>query len=127
MQKRHPATPKTVRQAAYNRGRLAERLALLLLRIKGYRLMARGYKRPVGEIDLIMKRGRQLVFVEVKQRATQALAAEAITPRQKLRITRAAQAFLQENPSLSRNDLRFDTVLLAPGTWPRHLKNAWHS
>ncbi len=118
-------TEKAGRRAAYRRGRRAESRALLLLRLKGYRLLARDFKRPVGEIDLILRRGRCIVLVEVKQRASLDQAAWAITGRQRQRIQRAALTFLQENPRFHRFDLRFDAVLLQPGHWPRHIVDAW--
>jgi putative endonuclease len=63
------------RRRAWRRGRLAESMAAFLLRLKGFRILARGYKVPVGEIDIIARRGRLIAFVEVKARAA------SITPR----------------------------------------------
>ena len=64
---------------AWRRGRWAERRAALFLRLKGFRIIARGYKSPVGEIDIVARRGNLLAFVEVKARATLDGAAEALT------------------------------------------------
>ncbi|WP_299391669.1 YraN family protein [Pelagibius sp.] len=127
------AAPPRSRQAAYRRGRRAERLAGWWLRLKGYRLLVRGFRCPAGEIDLIAKRGGTLVFVEVKQRDTVAMAAAAVSPRQRRRIARAAEAFLQARPDLAALTLRFDAVLLARHFWRRpawplqHEKDAWRS
>ena len=66
------------RRAAYERGRYAERWAALLLRAKGYRILARGYRCRAGEIDIVARRGSLLVAVEVKARADLTAAAEAI-------------------------------------------------
>jgi Holliday junction resolvase-like predicted endonuclease len=55
---------------AYRHGLFAETIAALLLRTKGHRILARRYKTPVGEIDLVALKGRRLAFVEVKQRRT---------------------------------------------------------
>lgn len=131
------------RQAAYRRGRRAEWIAGCWLRLKGYRLLARGYRCPAGEIDLIARRGRVLVFVEVKQRDRLATAAAAISQRQRQRVMRAAEAFLQGHPQLAALDLRFDAILFGrglfgrglfgrgtmpmPGPWLRHEKDAWRS
>ena len=67
------------RRAREAKGRRAEWLAALWLGLKGYRLLARRVQASGGEIDLVMRRGDQLVFVEVKARATldSGLAAQA--------------------------------------------------
>ncbi len=116
---------RETRRKAYGRGRRAEALAAWWLRLKGYRILARGFRVGVGEIDLIARRGRLLALVEVKARPSLEQAAAAILPRQRERIARAAEVFLQRHPGLAGLSLRFDVVLLAPGRWPRHLTNAW--
>ncbi len=113
------------RRAAWTRGRRAEWLAAWWLRLKGYRILARDFRTPLGEIDLIARRGRVLALVEVKARPTLAEAGEAIGPRQRARIGRAARAFLQHRPALGALDMRFDVVLVAPRRRPRHLMDAW--
>jgi len=113
------------RQAAWGRGRKGEGLAALWLRLKGYRILARGYRAAVGEIDIVARRGRVVALVEVKARARLADARAAITPVQRRRIARAAEVFLQRHPALHGCDLRYDAVLLAPGHRPRHVIDAW--
>ncbi len=112
-------------------GRLAEFAALLLLLGKGYRVLARrftvGAGTGAGEIDLIARRGRALVFVEVKARADLGSAAEAIRPEQRRRIVRAAEAFIAERPGLGGLEIRFDAILVAPGRLPRHIPDAWRA
>ena len=117
---------RETRRRAYGRGRRAEALAAWWLRLKGYRIVARGFRVPAGEIDLIARRGRVLAHVEVKARPSLEEAREALTPRQRRRIERAAEAFLQRRPDLAGLDQRFDVVLLAPRRRPYHLENAWH-
>jgi putative endonuclease len=113
------------RRRAWHRGRQAETLAACWLRLKGYRILARGFRVNVGEIDLIARRGRLLALVEVKARARLADAGESLSRGQKQRIGRAAQVFLQRHPHLGELDLRFDVVLIAPWQWPRHISDAW--
>ena len=113
------------KRAAERRGHAAEAKALWWLRLKGYRLVARRFRSPAGEIDLIVRRGRTLVFVEVKAREGAAEAAEAIGARQQQRILRTAEAFLQRRPELAALDQRFDAVFVAPGHRPRHQPDAW--
>lgn len=115
------------RRRAYGRGRGAERLAAWWLRLKGYRILARGFRVPAGEIDLVAQRGNVLALVEVKARDSLAEAGAAVTARQRARIERAAAAFLQRHPHLCGLDVRFDAVLVAPGRAPRHFADAWRS
>ena len=56
------------RVRAYRRGVFAETAAALMLRLKGYAIVARRYKTPVGEIDLVALKGKRLAFLEVKRR-----------------------------------------------------------
>jgi putative endonuclease len=114
-----------LRRAAERRGRRAEELAVWLLRLKGYRLLARRYKTGVGEIDLIVRRGRTVAFVEVKSRLTMDEASEAATPAGRRRIARAASHWLAQNPAVAEWTLRFDVVMLAPGRLPQHLMGAF--
>ncbi len=120
-------TKRPERLQAERRGRWAETLAAWRLRLTGYRIVARNYRTPMGEIDLIARRGRQLVFVEVKSRPDETAAAEAIAPRQRQRIERAASAFLASHPDFALFDLRSDVMLIAAGIVPRHLRDAWRS
>ncbi len=113
------------RRAAERRGRRAETLAAWFLRLKGYRIVAMRYRTPVGEIDLIVRRGRVIAFVEVKARPTFAEAAEAATPTGRRRIGRAADAWLVANPAAAGRDLRFDVVAIVPWRLPAHLIGAF--
>jgi putative endonuclease len=111
------------RRAAERRGRRAEMWALWYLRAKGYRLLARRHKTPVGEIDLIVARGRTVAFVEVKARPTDAEAAEAATPTGRRRIARAAEMWLAAHPT--GHTLRLDVIVAVPGRLPRHIIGAF--
>lgn len=113
------------RQAAWQRGRRAEALARVWLRLKGYRILAQDLRTPVGEIDLVVRRGRVLAFVEVKLRDRHEQALLSISERQRYRIERAAQAFLARNPRYANCLLRFDGLLLTPGRRPCHLPDLW--
>lgn len=113
------------RRRARARGLRAETLAAWWLRFKGYRILARGFRVPQGEIDLIARRGRVLAVVEVKRRDSLASASDAVSPRQRRRIEQAAAVFLQRRPALAHCQLRFDVFLLAPRHRPRHLVDAW--
>jgi putative endonuclease len=112
-------------RAGYISGLSAERVAAWWLQAKGYRILARRLQTPLGEIDLLAMSRRSLVIVEVKQRATLALAAAALTQRQKERLARAARFALAQRPTLCNHSLRFDVVLVNRWGWPRHLVNVW--
>ena len=120
-----PMSNRDTRRRAYGFGRAAENRAAWWLRLKGYRIVAKGFRAPVGVIDLVARRGRVLALVEVKARANLTEAANALGARQLRRIERAGTIFLQHRPELAGMDLRFDLVLLAPGHWPRHIVDAW--
>jgi putative endonuclease len=113
------------RLAAFKLGVSAEGRAALLLAAKGYRELARRWRSPVGEVDLVVRRGRTLVFVEVKARPRIDDAAWSVLPRQKRRIVAAAEAWLAAHPEHAGYDIRFDAVLVAPGRLPQHLVAAF--
>lgn len=106
-------------------GLKAESLCAAFLMLKFYRILARRFKTPVGEVDIIAMRGRSLVFVEVKARRDAGALAEAVSPQNRQRVTRAAQYFLSRNPRFQEYDMRFDVMLVGGGFWPAHKKNAW--
>ena len=112
------------RKQAERRGRWAESFAFLYLLAKGYRPVARRLKTPVGELDLVMRRGETLVVVEVKARPSLDLAAGAISPRQWQRLTRAVEWLTAGRPTLARLSIRFDAVLVS-GLSVRHVPDAW--
>ena len=113
------------RKFAEGSGRRGETLASLFLSLKGYRILARRVKTPVGEIDLIARRGRVTVFVEVKARSFSHQEGDALMAVNHGRIIRAAQLWLTRRPELAAEDLRFDVIFLAPFAWPRHIVNAF--
>ena len=88
--------------------------------------MARRFRCPVGEIDIIARRGKILAFVEVKARADLGTAAESIGARQQARIARAAEYFISGHPGTAPLQPRFDAMLVRTGgPGIRHLINAW--
>jgi putative endonuclease len=120
-------TPAPARLRAVRRGRLAETLCLWHLRLHGWRILARDYRVPVGEIDILARRGSTLAAIEVKARGTLEAAVHSISPRQRRRVARALEHFLAGRPDLASLTLRFDVMLVAPRRLPRHLPNAWHT
>ena len=120
------AAPEHVRRRrAVWRGALAEWLAMLWLRGKGYRILARRWRKAGGEVDVIAQRGALVIFVEVKLRPSLAEAAHALTPRQWQRTARAARFWQMQQPQAASCSWRYDAVLLAPWRLPQHLEGAW--
>jgi putative endonuclease len=115
------------RLAAFRLGVSAESVAAVFLGAKGYRTIARRWKSPVGEIDLVIKRGGLIVFVEVKARKDFDQAAESVLVRQRRRIVAAAQAWLAAHPEHAGYDMRFDAVLVSPGRMPQHVVAAFEA
>ncbi len=115
----------TRRRGAYLFGLKAESLAALLLRLKGYSILARRYAVSGGEIDIIARRGGSIAFVEVKARADLDMAADSITAAKRRRIARGARVWLARNPWAVGLTLRGDAVYVAPRRLPRHALSAY--
>jgi putative endonuclease len=117
--------PQPERQVAFRLGISAESRAAAFLIAKGFRILARRWRSPVGEIDIIARRRQLLVFVEVKARQNLDDAAWSVTDRQRTRIVAAAEAWLARQGDHGFQDMRFDAVLVAPGRVPRHIPAAF--
>lgn len=113
------------KKRAQKRGRWAELLARLYLRAHAKRILAANCKTPVGEIDIIAKRGNLIVFVEVKARRDVDTAAWSIGSHQKQRIQRAAEYFLMQRPMLQTCDVRFDVALVSGAFSLKYIPDAW--
>jgi putative endonuclease len=112
------------RERAEQRGRRAETLAALFLRLKGWRILARRCRVPGGEVDLVARRGGTIAFVEVKWRDNAADLDTAIDEYRLRRVVVAAERLAPRYASRGE-DVRIDVMLLAPWRWPSHLANVW--
>jgi putative endonuclease len=109
---------------AERRGRFAEFMAEIMLRAKGYRILARRMRNAAGEIDLIAKTLADVIcFVEVKTRPDTDKAVAAVSSRQRARIVRAAEIYLAGRKGV--RGVRFDVVCFVPCRLPRHIRDAW--
>lgn len=117
--------PSPARVAAFQTGISAESRACVYLLAKGYRILARRFRTPYGEIDIVARRRDLLAFIEVKARGSLDEAAYSVTPQQQQRIIAAAQAWLMAHPEHANFDMRFDAILIAPKHLPRHLVAAF--
>jgi len=119
-----PSRTTDARRIAEAAGRRGERLAAWWLRLKGWSILDRRVRTPAGEVDLVAKRGALIAFVEVKSRASAAELDFAIDERRLARVAAAAE-YLMPRYATAGEDIRVDVILLAPGTRPRHIENAW--
>lgn len=114
-------------------GRLCEYYAAVILFFKGYRLVKNRYKCASGEIDLVVKNSKCIVFVEVKYRKCQEDALYSITPKNQRRVRRATEHYLNvmtQRLSSGRESgdsraIRFDVVVISPYLRFKHIKNAF--
>jgi len=114
---------------SYLAGHLAESMAQWFMRLHGYRIVAcneiTGKGTHAGEVDFIARKGKTLVFVEVKKRSSLERAAYAIKPAQQQRIRNGAAVFLKKNPQYASFDIRFDAILVTFPCSIQHIENAW--
>ncbi len=118
------------KQKAYLWGQGAEWICMLMLWLKGYRILSHRFKCKSGEIDLIAQKGNIICFIEVKARQTIKDALSAVSSHQKKRIIKAAQWYIAKTPQVSASEnvdisYRFDMVAVEPWAWPTHVKDAW--
>jgi putative endonuclease len=121
---KRPQRATSARKAAENRGREGERRAAWWLWLRGWRILDRRVRTPAGEVDLVVRKGNLVAFVEVKTRATGAELDFAIDERRLARVAAAAE-YLMPRYAGPGDDIRVDVILIAPRTLPRHIENAW--
>jgi putative endonuclease len=110
---------------SYKIGKYAEWVGVFYLLIKGYWPLVLRYGGKGGEIDLIAKRGRTIIFVEIKLRQTHYDAASAISIHKQHLIRRKVKQWLAHNSWATRYTLRGDALLLGKSFWPMHIPAAF--
>ena len=102
------------RRDTHQRGRAAEQQAVEYLEARGLVLVARNYRAPCGEIDIIMQDDNTLVFIEVRYRVSEQFCrtGETIDDNKQRRIRTTAEHYLQHHPTMMENDCRFDIITL---------------
>lgn len=113
------------RRRAERGGRRAEAIAALWLQLKGWSILGRRVRTPVGEVDLVARRGRTLAFVEVKARATREEAERSLDEWRLRRVAAAAEA-LAYRYSRPGDTIRIDAMFIVPRRLPRHMPHVWH-
>lgn len=104
-------------------GLMAESFAAFYLRMKGYKILAQRFKTPVGEIDLVARRGKVLAFIEVKARDSRDAALTAVTPKMHQRLSRAGEWYITRNPAFADLSQRLDLIAIAPPLFVCHVKD----
>ena len=112
-------------QRAYRAGVAAEGCIERLYESRGMRIEARRFRGARGEIDLIVRDGAALVFIEVKQSRDFDRAAESLSERQMMRICGAAEEYLAREPQELMTECRFDVALVDARGGTRVLENAF--
>lgn len=120
------------KRKAYFWGQAAEWLSIVLLTLKGYRILARRFKCKSGEIDLIAQKGNTICFIEVKARQNRQDALNALSWHQQQRINKAAEWYLVRNIYGKSEPpqgfkCRFDLMAVEPWALPTHVKDAWQT
>ena len=116
---------KGMRLKAEQRGHFAEGLAAWSLRLRGWRILAKRYRTPLGEIDLIARRGDLIAVVEVKARQSLIEAMDAVSPSAQKRIMGSADLWLSRQKDAAKLSIRFDIVAVLPWRLPIHVERAF--
>lgn len=118
-------TPGLHRQKAERLGRWAEHGAEAILWLSGWQVLARRARTPLGEIDLIARKGQRLAFIEVKYRAQLDTALGAVSPAQTIRLIKAGAFWRAKRSAYSGLDVQYDLIALAPWRWPKRIEHAF--
>jgi putative endonuclease len=112
------------KRAHEHQGRLAESLAALWLMLKGYKIIGRRVRAPMGEIDIVARKAASVHFVEVKFRRHAAQLEDAINAKSLRRVAAAARAI---GPHYAKHgqSWQVDAILIAPWRFPYHRHNIW--
>jgi putative endonuclease len=111
-------------------GHEGEQAAERYLARRGWRILARNWRGPGAELDLVALRGGLLAIIEVKARSRGAALAEPVTAAQQARIERGARAFLAARPELASGAVRFDLLTVWRGhgrSRVRHVPGAFEA
>ena len=111
------------RRKVERRGRKGETLAVLLLMLKGYRIVARRFKTKLGEVDIIARRGNIAAMVEVKARASLIEAMDAVDSSAMRRIEAAGDLWLAKQRDFAKLNIRYDLIAILPRRLPVHVKS----
>ncbi len=94
--------------------RLGENLAANYLVTDGYRVLCKNFRVQQGEIDLVVEKDQQLIFVEVKTRSYHSIdsAVANVNHKKQIHISRVAQEYCKQNPHFDNHNTRFDVIIV---------------
>lgn len=113
------------RRRAERRGHVAEYLAALYLLLKGYKILAFRHRTRLGEIDIVARRKTLVLFVEVKARAREGDAIDAVGYDTQRRIRAAGDIWLSRRRDAHLLSCRYDIIAVLPWRLPRHFPDAF--
>lgn len=105
---------------ALQRGAAGEWRAAWALRLKGWRIVERNFRCPLGEIDIIARKRDLIAFVEVKARPSRQLALDAVGVQAQRRIANAASTWIGRQRDAAQLSWRFDIIAIVPWQLPAH-------
>lgn len=116
----------------HNSGKFAEFMCRMYMRLCGYRILAKNYrcgsgrKTACGELDFVAKKGKRIVFCEVKKRKTDNDFLKALSFKQKNRILAGGEYFMRNHPMYGKYAMQFDVFFVKLPFYIKRIKNALH-
>jgi putative endonuclease len=103
------------------KGARAERRAALWYRLRGYRILARNAWAAGYELDIVVRRGRRLIFCEVKEKVGESFGdpLDMVDEEKQRRLRRAAEAWLERHPEATGLEVSFDVIAFRNGRLER--------
>lgn len=108
------------------KGAQYEERAALFLKGAGFEILDRNWACPMGEIDIVAKKGGAVVFVEVRARSNPGYGtpAESVTPSKRAKIIKTALAYIKARRPEAES-FRFDVIGIVPGAEPEQIEDAF--
>ena len=110
-------------RTSHNFGKIGEILAIIFLLFKGYKIIAHNHRNYFGEIDIIAKKGKNLVFLEVKSRKKIFDVRQVVSFWQQKRIVNAGDYFWLKNKKYQNCNVRFDLIVISRALKIKHYQN----
>ena len=109
-----------------SKGAVYEEQAALFLKAAGYEILDRNWSCPMGELDIVARKGATVAFVEVRERSSPeyGLPAETVGRAKRAKIVKAAMAYIKVRCP-EADTFRFDFIGITPGTPPEHIEDAF--